>query len=134
MKYLLDTDICIFYLRRRSPRLVSRVDSAPPLDIAISAITRAEMLAGAARSQRPEESAAEQKDFLSRFTSLPFDAAAADWYAQIDFQLRRNGQPIGPLDSQIAAIALAHDLTVVTHNTRHFNRVPSLPVEDWEAA
>ena len=134
MKYLLDTDICVFYLRRRSSRLVKRIDDTPPADIAISAITWAEMLAGAARSQRPEETAAEQKEFFSRFTSLPFDGAAADFYAEIDSRLRSAGQLIGPLDTQIAAIAQAHDLTVGTHNTRHFERVPQLQIADWETA
>ena len=61
-------------------------------------------------------------------------AAAADVYADIESQLRRAGQAIGPLDTQIAAIALAHRLTVVTHNIRHFERVPALEIEDWEAA
>jgi tRNA(fMet)-specific endonuclease VapC len=69
--------------------------------------------------------------FLSRFPSLPFDDLAADHYAQIRADLERRGQPIGPNDMLVAAIAVANRLTIVTNNIREFSRVPGLPCEDW---
>ncbi len=98
--------------------------------MAISAVTIAEMYSGAARSEQPALTRAEQDSFFVRFASLPFDAAAADVYGRIDGRLKGRGIRIGPLDTQIAAIALVHNLTLVTHNTRHFGRVPNLPIED----
>jgi tRNA(fMet)-specific endonuclease VapC len=89
------------------------------------------MYSGAARSQRPKLTRAAQDSFFARFASLPFDDAAADAYGRIDGMLKSRGMSIGPLDTQIAAIAIAHNLTLVTHNTRHFSRVPQLSIEDW---
>ena len=92
------------------------------------------MYSGAARSQQPSQTRTLQDSFFARFASLPFDDAAANAYGRIDGLLESRGMGIGPLDTQIAAIALVHNLTLVTHNTRHFNRVPDLTVEDWIVA
>lgn len=134
MTYLLDTDICVFYLTGRWPQVERKLDSRPPRDIAISAITWAELLAGAASSDRPAQSTARQRSLLDKHVCLPFGADAAVEYARIRAWLRRQGTPIGKLDTQIAAIAHVHQLVVVTHNTRHFSRVPGLPIEDWTLA
>lgn len=91
------------------------------------------MYAGAAKSQSPQWSRAKQDAFFGRFTILPFDEAAADTYGNIRASLEQAGTPIGPYDMQIAAIAAAHDLIVVTHNTREFSRVEGVQLEDWEA-
>jgi tRNA(fMet)-specific endonuclease VapC len=95
-------------------------------------VVKAELFYGAMKSQRPEQTLAKQQCFLATFHSLPFDDEAALIFAKIRADLQRQGQPIGPYDMQIAAIALANDLTLVTHNTREFSRVNGLKLADWE--
>ena len=133
MKYLLDTDICVFLLSGREPKVHLWMQAVPPTDIAISSVTQGEMYSGAARSQQPVRTRETQFDFFLRYASLSFDDAAANEYGQIDGLLKSRGLSIGPLDTQIASIARVHGLTLVTHNTRHFKRIPSLEIEDWTA-
>jgi tRNA(fMet)-specific endonuclease VapC len=90
------------------------------------------MYAGSAKSQMPQRSRARQDAFFIRFASLPFDEAAADEFGRIRADLELAGTPIGPYDMQIAAIAIAHDLILVTHNSKEFGRVSNLKIEDWE--
>ncbi len=80
----------------------------------------------------PQITLARQQQFLTLFVSLPFDDVTALTYGRIRAELAANGTPIGPNDFQIAAIALTHSLTLVTHNTREFSRVSGLVIEDWE--
>jgi tRNA(fMet)-specific endonuclease VapC len=91
------------------------------------------MYFGAARSRNPDRALAEQRLFFSRFRSLSFDDAAAESYAKIRADLSQLGQLIGPNDLMIAAICLARDVTLVTHNVAEFGRVSDLNVEDWES-
>jgi tRNA(fMet)-specific endonuclease VapC len=130
--HLLDTNACIRYLNGRAPLLRSRLQAHSPNDIAVCSIVKAEMSAGALRSTDPDRTLARQRAFLSRLVSLPFDDAAAEAYALIKADLFAAGTPIGPFDMQIAAIALANGLTLVTHNMREFGRVNGLKLEDWE--
>ena len=95
-------------------------------------VVKLELRYGALRSESVEKNLERQAEFLNRFVSLPFDDAAHDHAAKIRAELNRNGTPIGPYDLLIAAIALTHDLIVVTHNTREFSRVKHLKFEDWE--
>jgi tRNA(fMet)-specific endonuclease VapC len=95
-------------------------------------VVKAELFYGAAKSSNPAKVLAEQKKFLNQFTSLPFDDRAATEYGRIRAHLARRGTPIGPNDLLIAAIALANNATLVTHNTAEFNRVPGLTLTDWE--
>ena len=132
MKYLLDTNPCIRYLKGQSEALRRRIDSAGDLQIAVCSVVRAELLFGAVKSSSPARTLTLQRRFLSRFTSLPFDDDAAEAYAVIRASLEREGTPIGSNDLMIAAIAVANDLTLVTHNSAEFGRVPGLAVEDWE--
>ena len=134
MKYLLDTDICVFLMSGREPNVHIRMQATSAVDIAISTVTKGEMYSGAARSQHPVRTRQRQVDFFMRYISLPFDDAAADEYGRVDGLLKGRGMNIGPLDAQIAAIALVHNLTLVTHNTRHFSRIPRLTLEDWAVA
>lgn len=131
MRYLLDTNICVYHINRRVPRVYERMQRISDADIAISAITKGEMYAGAVNSQAPRRSRAKQERFFNRFASLPFDDAAADSYGYICAALKKSGRLIGRQDMQIAAIAMAHDLIVVTHNTKHFSRISGLNIEDW---
>lgn len=90
------------------------------------------MFFGSAKSQYPRRSRAKQDAFFIRFAHLPYDEAAADEFGRIRAHLETAGTPIGPYDMQIAAIALVHNLILVTHNIAEFNRVPALKIEDWE--
>lgn len=134
MRYLLDTDICIYYINGVEPEVRENVHRQSATDIVVSAITKCEMYAGSSGSRNPARSRAEQDRFLRKFTSLPFDDRAASKYGDVYADLKRGGNLIEELDIQIAAIALVHNLTLVTHNMRHFNRVPNLAIEDWTAA
>lgn len=133
MKYLLDTNTCIRYLSGRSPAVFQRLDQTPEAEICICSVVKFELRYGALRSTYVEKTLAQQQIFLDRFVSLPFDDAAHIYAAQIRADLAQAGTPIGPNDLLIAAIALANNLILVTHNTREFARVTGLKIEDWEA-
>lgn len=132
MRYLLDTNVCIRYLNGRSPAVKERIRTTNREDIAVCSIVKAELFYGAMRSNNPQRNLARQQQFLNSFISLPFDDCSALIYGEIRAQLTALGTPIGPNDLQIAAIALANNLILVTHNTREFSRVDGLQIEDWE--
>lgn len=132
MNYLLDTNTCIQYLNGRSPNIKQRLEKTLAKEIVVCSIVKAELFFGAMKSVNPKRSFAKQKKFLDRFDSLPFDDQSAVIYGQIRAQLESQGTPIGPTDLLIAAIALANQATLVTHNTREFSRVTGLRIEDWE--
>jgi tRNA(fMet)-specific endonuclease VapC len=132
MTYLLDTNVCVQYLRGRNRSIVQRLQSTSPQDVRLCAIVKAELCLGALRSANPTQNRAKVDAFLRPYVSLPFDDAAAEIHAQIRHQLETAGTPIGPHDLQIAAIALANSATLVTHNTAEFSRVPGLLLEDWQ--
>lgn len=132
MIFLLDTNVCVVYLNQPQSQVAKQLHRFHPQDIAVCAVVKAELFYGAMKSQRPEQTLAKQQCFLATFHSLPFDDEAALIFAKIRADLQRQGQPIGPYDLQIAAIALANDLTLVTHNTREFSRVNGLTLADWE--
>ncbi len=133
MSYLLDTNTCIRYLNGRAPAVFERLNRTPETDIYVCSIVKFELRYGALRSRDVQKALAEQEKFLRRFVSLPFGEKAHRYAAQIRADLARIGAPIGPYDLLIAAIALAEDLILVTHNTREFSRIPGLRIEDWEA-
>ena len=130
--YLLDSNTCIRYLNGRAPNVRLRVNAVLNTQIQVCSIVKGEMFAGALRSTTPVQSLARQLAFFARFVSLPFDDRAAQIYGQIRADLQAAGTPIGPYDMQIAAIALANNLILVTHNTREFSRIVGLQLEDWE--
>ncbi|MDI9637794.1 type II toxin-antitoxin system VapC family toxin [Oscillatoria amoena NRMC-F 0135] len=132
MNYLLDTNVCIIYLKGRNLNLKQRLEATPVQEIAICSIVKAELCFGAMKSANPERNFALQQKFLTQFVSLPFDDLAATTFGVIRSQLETNGTRIGAYDLQIAAIALTNNLTLVTHNTREFERVEGLQIEDWE--
>ena len=130
MKYLLDTNICI-YVQKQYPSVLRKFMEKADEGLAISVITLAELEHGAAKSTRPEKSRVALIKFLSMVTVLPFDREAAYEYGQIRAALERKGTPIGPLDMQIAAHAKAENLIIVTNNVREFERVEGLIIENW---
>ncbi len=132
--YLLDTNTCIKYLGQRNPHVVRRVQARPPQEIHLCSVVEAELYYGAYKSPAAYRAAnlALLANFFPQFTSLAFDDAAANVFGRVRALLESLGTPIGPYDLQIASIALAHQLTVVTHNVAEFSRVPGLTIEDWE--
>ena len=132
MRFLLDTNTCIRYLNGRAPTIRTHLAAVPLAEIAVCAPVKAELYYGAARSQDPTRSLARQEAFLRVFVSLAFDDHAARFYGRIRADLAARGTPIGANDLLIAAIALAAELTVVTHNTSEFGRISGLALEDWE--
>jgi len=114
--------------------VVSRLAQAPPDEIRLCSIVKAELYDGAYRSSRREQNLVLLDRFFQQFISLPFDDQAAQVYGQVRAELSRRGQIIGPNDLLIASIALANSLTLVTHNTREFSRMMGLKIEDWETA
>ena len=133
MKYLLDTNACIQLLRGRSEKLAVRVSLCPPEQITIAAIVLAELYDGAERSTDPATEHSRVADFVEPFLPcLPFEERAAREFGRVRAYLAQAGTPIGPLDLLIAATALAHGLTLVSHNLSDFSRIPGLLLEDWE--
>ncbi len=132
MRYLLDTNVCARYLNGRSPSVRTRIRSTNREEIFVCSVVKGELFYGAMRSNNPQITLARQQQFLNLFMSLVFDDASALIYGQIRAELTKIGTPIGPNDLQIAAIAIANSLILVTHNTREFGRVNGLQIEDWE--
>ena len=130
MKYMLDTNICI-YAQKGIPTVLRGIQAHWQEGIAISAITLAELEHGVAASANPQKNAVALMKMLSILDVLPFDSDAAAEYGIIHAALRKKGTPIGTMDTLIAAHAKAAGLTVVTHNTREFQRVEGLQLADW---
>jgi tRNA(fMet)-specific endonuclease VapC len=132
IKYLVDTNILGYFARNSSTVLQKRMWAAlQKQEIAISAITRAETRFGLALLQADDKRRRTMDLLLNELPVLPWTLEAADRYGDIAAHLQQSGQPIGQMDTQIAAHALALGLPLVTHNTRHFQRVPGLKLEDW---
>ena len=133
MTHLLDTNACIRCLRDASSSVGRRYAASGPDEVVVCSIVISELHYGVHRSARPEENLALLNAFLAPLVSFPFDDRAAEIAGRIRAELDSAGTPIGPLDLQIAAIALVNGLTLVTHNIREFSRVAGLRMEDWEA-
>ena len=131
MIWLLDTNVLIHAVRGRLPGVRTHLQQQSPDDVAVSSITIAELWYGAEKSSSPARRREAWKSVIEPFQVLAFDRDAAEQHARIRHHLRH--RPIGERDLLIAPIALAHDLTLVTHNAAEFSRVPRLRVEDWAA-
>ncbi len=132
MKYLLDTDICIYAIKRRPQSVADRVAAASyRRRISVSAITVAELEYGASKSQNPAGNREALLKFLAPFAVAPFGEDAAGFYGPLRARLESEGRPIGGHDLLIAAQALAGRFTLVTNNIGEFSRVPGLHVENW---
>jgi tRNA(fMet)-specific endonuclease VapC len=133
MKYMLDTNICIYLIKKRPVSVIRELMRHDFGDIGVSAITVAELQFGAAKSQSVERSLAALEQFLAPIGVYEFDAAAAAVYGTIRAELEKRGTPIGSLDTLIAAHALSLDVTLVTNNEREFRRLSGLKVANWVA-
>ncbi len=133
-RYLLDTDILSYFVKGMHPALHRRMARALQVqDVAISVITRAEVRYGQGLMAVDDKRRAPIDLLLDELPTMPWTPAAADRYGEVKARLKRQGIPIGEMDTQIAAHALAEELTLVTHNTRHFKHIPGLKLEDWTA-
>jgi tRNA(fMet)-specific endonuclease VapC len=130
MRFLLDTDTCIYALKQERV-VLDRLLSRSRADIAVSVITEAELRTGAAKSSAPTKTARLVENFLRPLAIVEFTSSDAATYAHVRAKLERAGTPIGPLDTLIAAQAVARKLTLVSNNEKEFGRVPGLAIENW---
>ncbi len=130
IRYLLDTNICIYVINARPPKVLARFMEHEIDGLGISVITASELYWGVRKSGSAKNLAALEK-FLSPLVILDYDLRAAQRYGELRASLEKRGMPIGPLDQQIAAHALALNVTLVTNNLREFKRVPDLQLENW---
>lgn len=122
------------YLKNKGSAINRRLDSIAANKIAVCSVVKAELFYGSKRSNNPQKSLNIQQLFLYQFVSLPFDDNCAEIYGQIRADLTKIGTPISSNDIQIAAIALANNLILVTHNVSEFSRIDGLKFEDWEVS
>ncbi len=132
MLYLLDTNVCVEYLRNRNPLVVQRINARQPAEMRLCSVVKAELYYGAYHSPFPAANLALLANFFPPFVSIPFHDGATEVYGKIRAGLSAKGQLIGPNDMIIAAIALAQSMTLVSHDVAEFSRVPGLLVEDWQ--
>ncbi len=131
MNYLLDTNICIYLIKKRPPQVIARFKTLQLEEVAISSVTLAELEYGVKKSQAKEKNQQALEEFISPLVILPFDKQAASYYGDLRASLERMGTPIGSLDFMIAAHALSLGITLVTNNTKEFIRVTGLKIENW---
>ncbi len=131
MRYMLDTNICIYAIKHKPPEVISNFLKHNPDDICISTITYGELMHGVEKSQATERNRVALTLFLSSIAILPFDNYAAEEYGKVRADLERRGTPIGSMDMLIAGHARSEGLILVTNNTREFLRVEELEIEDW---
>jgi len=130
LKYMLDTNICIFTIKNRPPKVRDAFNRHHD-QLCMSSVSLMELIYGAEKSSSPERNLAVVEGFAARLELLPYDETAAGHTGQLRAELARNGTPIGPYDQLIAGHARSRGLIMVTNNRREFDRVPGLRVEDW---
>ena len=131
MKYLLDTNICIYLIKKKPVNLIRKMMKMKTEDIGISTITLSELDYGIAKSRFPEQNQMALLEFLIPFGIIDYDQKASKEYGRIRTELERKGKPIGPLDMLIAAVARSQELILITNNVKEFARIESLIIENW---
>lgn len=136
MNYMLDTNTCIYLMTDRYParqsRILAKLDAlAPNENLVLSSVVAFELSYGAQKGRWRKANLAVLEEFLLDFIVAPFDEKAAYTGGMIRTELEKKGHPIGPMDTLIAAHAVSLDMTLVTHNTGEFSRVPGLKVKNW---
>ena len=134
MTYLLDSNTWIVYFRQKDPALIQKIRQTAPKDIRLCSVVLGELYFGAFHGSPAKlaKNLALLVQLRQRYLSITYDDSSAEYYGKIRADLAAKGTPIGPNDLMIAAIALAHGLTLVTHNTTEFSRVAGLTLEDWQ--
>ena len=131
MEYLLDTNICIYIIKKRPASVLKKFESLSLGDVAISSITLAELYYGIMKSSNPKKNQEALDKFLIPLEILYFDYPATIEYGKIRAGLEKKGTPIGALDTLIASHAKSLNLTLVTNNEKEFERIPDLKIENW---
>jgi tRNA(fMet)-specific endonuclease VapC len=129
--YMLDTDICIYIIKRKPRSVLKRLESLQPGQLAMSAITFAELMNGAKKSQRVEANVAKLNELAELIEIRPFDQKAATFYGDVRSTLEKKGNIIGSNDLLIAAHALSLEWILVSNNEKEFGRVDGLRIENW---
>jgi tRNA(fMet)-specific endonuclease VapC len=132
VSYLLDTNVCIHYLNSSNNPIFERLNLLTSNDVFLCDIVKFELYYGAYKGSKKQKNLASLTVFFNQFVSLPFDGCSANICGRIRAELNKKGTPIGVYDLQIASIALANNLVLVTHNIGEFSRVEGLQYEDWE--
>ena len=132
MKYILDTNICIYIINKKPDKVLRKFELYPVDEFGISSITHAELQYGVEKSEYKTINQAALDEFLLPLTILPFQGKrVVKFYGEIRTSLESKGQTIGPLDMLIAAHALSLDLTIISNNIKEFSRIPNLKCENW---
>ena len=131
MRYMLDTNICIYAIKHKPEKVFMHLQQTDPENVCVSSVTYAELVYGVEKSAAAERNRLALSLLLSNIAIMDFDDAAAEEYGKIRAELERRGTPIGPLDTMIAAHAKALGLTVVTNNVKEFSRVEELEISNW---
>ncbi|WP_414585147.1 type II toxin-antitoxin system tRNA(fMet)-specific endonuclease VapC [Scytonema sp. PCC 10023] len=131
MRFLLDTNTCIYIIKRKPPKVFDKFQTLEIFDVGISSITVAELEYGVYKSQRQQQNQAALSQFLIPLEIIPFDASATQTYGRIRAELERQGIVIGSMDMLIASQAISLGLILVTNNVREFSRIPGLVLENW---
>ena len=131
MKYLIDTNICIYIMYKRPKEIIKKFRQFEPGEIGISTITVSELQYGISKSEHRKKNQLRLEEFITPLEILNYDEEAAWAYGDIRFQLEKRGRPIGPLDLLIAVQAASRDLILVTNNDKEFKRIKKLKVENW---
>lgn len=131
MQFMLDTNICIYIIKRQPSHVLDHFKKIEISQISISSISLSELLYGVSKSSKPEQNLMALTQFVAPLEILPYGDEAAQYYGEIRAHLEKQGTLIGSLDMLIAAHALSIDCTLITNNEKEFNRVPNLKIENW---
>ena len=131
MRYMLDTNICIYAIKHKPEKVFQKLQEVEPEDVCVSSVTYAELMHGVEKSVAVEKNRLALSMLLANIEILDFDVDAADCYGKIRADLEKKGTPIGPLDMMIAGHAQSLGYTVVTNNVKEFSRVMNLKIENW---
>lgn len=131
MKFLLDTNICIYLIKKKPPKVLQRFKNYNIGEIGVSSITVAELEFGVQKSQFPAKNQQALTQFFLPLQIADFDHAAAVVYGDIRAKLEKQGMPIGSLDTLIAAHTLSLQVTLITNNVKKFRRIPNLKIDNW---
>ena len=131
MQFMLDTNTCIYIIKRKPPDVIERFMQTEISQIGISSITLSELLYGVSKSSKPEQNQIALMQFVAPLEILPYGDDAAQYYGDLRAHLEKQGAPIGSLDMLIAAHALSIACTLVTNNEKEFIRIPNLKIDNW---
>ena len=131
ISYLLDTNICIYIIKKRPEQVIERLRHTRISEVGVSSITLSELEYGAAKSSRPAQNKLAIVEFLAPLEILPYDDMAAQEYGKVRAYLEKQGTPVGSMDMLIAAHALSLNCILVTNNEREFRLIPNLKIQNW---